>query len=411
MIGAGMAGLTAAHALAEAGANVVVLEARERIGGRLYTRRDLADTPVELGGELIHGRGAATWALVAGEPPVKTAELPHVEDEGTTKAPSIKEVDFASLPTPLQTENLAEYIDRAGLGGEHLPDELRYMDMDEEPLRLMSAAYVMQWYRGSVESGELYGEHDFRIPGGYDQLLEPLAKGLNIQLGARVERIDWSDSEHVTVSYFQAGQVHTATARAVVCTLPVGVLQHNDVQFVPALPAEKFEAMHAVSTVDIAKLIYVFDEHVLPEVTGQLFAQDQNPSMWWNGTFGNSMATGDIVIGWAAGTKARELLAMDYAAALEYGCKSLGAILRKPDLKPKVQIMHNWAGDPYARGAYSFVPPGVAASVHDELAKPTANKIFWAGEATNGKNPSTVHGAYESGLRAATEARSALGLS
>jgi monoamine oxidase len=118
-----------------------------------------------------------------------------------------------------------------------------------------------------------------------------------------------------------------------------------------------------------------------------------------------------VAVGWGAGDSARKLLAMEYDDALAAGLETLRKVAGKPGLTPVRRIVHNWAGDPYARGAYSFVPRGSTASVYDALAAPTADKLFWAGEATYGKDPATVHGAYESGLRAAAEVKQALHLS
>ncbi len=394
IIGAGIAGLAAAQRLQRAGKRVIVLEARDRIGGRLYTRRDLAEVPVELGGELVHGTQAATWGLINQEG-IRTTEL---RAPGGSEAP---QMDFAQLPKPQAQENVEQYLARVNLDGRRMPPYLQFLSVDDEPLRRMNARFFFAYYSHQSAQGELYGDHDFRVPDGYDQLPRALAKDIAIRTQAIVQEIHWSDSG-TSVLFLHGRRVETAEARAVIITLPIGVLRHGDVRFTPALPAEKTNAIQSFSTVDVAKMIYVFDKKVLPDGVDQLYDFANNPPMWWRGSAGHPQAAGDVVIAWTAGDNARALLEQDYEAALQTGLHSLRRLLGDESLLPVNGIMHNWAGDPYARGAYSFLL-AESDEARTMLAAPVGNTLFWAGEATSSENGSTVHGAYESGLRAADE--------
>lgn len=394
IVGAGVAGLSAAQKLQRAGKRVVVLEARDRIGGRLYTRRDLAEVPVELGGELVHGTQAATWGIINQEN-IRTTEL---------RAPSGPEPaapDFSRLPKPYPHENVEQYLARINLDGRRMPPYLQFLSVDDEPLRRMDARFFFAYYSHQSAQGELYGDHDFRVPDGYDQLPQALARDITVRTQSIVQEIHWSD-EGVKVLFLHNRHIVTAKARAVVITLPIGVLRHGDVRFVPALPAEKTHAIQSFSTVDVAKMIYIFDKKVLPDGVDQLHDFTNNPPMWWRGSAGHPQAKGDVVIAWTAGDNARALLEQDYETALYTGLRSLRRLLDDDMLLPANGIMYNWAGDPYARGAYSFLLTG-SNEAHDALGKPVGNTLFWAGEATSNENGSTVHGAYESGLRAAGE--------
>lgn len=394
VIGAGVAGLSAARKLVEAGKQVVVLEARNRIGGRLYTRRDLADIPVELGGELVHGTQAATWKVI-GQAGIRTVEL------GQPDGSESPELDFSRLPKPLPHENVEQYLARIRLDGRRMPPYLQFLSVDDEPLRRMDARFFFAYYSHQSAHGELYGEHDFRVPDGYDQLPQALAGGLDIRTQAIVQEVRWSE-EGATVLFLHNRAVKTLTAKTVLVTLPIGILRHGDVRFTPALPAVKTSAVQQFSTVDVAKMVYIFDRPVLPQGVDQLYDFTANPPMWWRGSAGHPDTPGDVVIAWTAGDNARALLEQDYESALYTGLESLRKLLGDDQLLPVRAIMHNWAGDPYARGAYSFLLTG-SDTAHEELAKPTNNVLFWAGEATSTENSSTVHGAYESGLRAAAE--------
>jgi monoamine oxidase len=394
VVGAGVSGLAAAQALKQAGKRIVVLEARDRIGGRIFTRRDIAEIPVELGGELVSGTQAATWPLIR-EHGIRTVEL------APANASERLRLDFSKLPKPHAHEDVAEYLARINMGGKHMPPYLQFLSMDDEPFRRMEARFFFAYYSHQSASGELYGEHDFRVPDGYDQVPHVLAKGVPLRLKAVVQEIEWSETQ-AKVLFLHNHKIEAVQAKTVLLTLPIGILRHGDVHFSPALPPSKIAAIQNFSTVDVAKMIYTFDHPVLPDDIDQLHDFKSNPPMWWRGSAGHNDYDGDVIVAWTAGDNARTLLEQDYETALFTGLQSLRKLLDNDDLMPTKAIMHNWAGDPYTRGAYSFSLTG-SDEAHDILGRPVGNTLFWAGEATNAKHQSTVHGAYESGLRAAEQ--------
>ncbi|MFE4369692.1 flavin monoamine oxidase family protein [Streptomyces sp. NPDC056835] len=201
VIGAGAAGLSAARELTDAGQNVVVVEARDRIGGRLWTRHGALSIPVELGAQFIHGRNASTWELVRRQ--------------------------------GLETHTHAETHSRKRVG---------------DP-----------WRKTTLKIPT-----NFQVVGGYHQVLHPLAEGLSIQLNTVVNRVEHAPGKVVVVAE-QDGRRATYQARAAVVALPVAVLNAGVVTFSPELGKEKTDAFRAVPHVAISKVLMEFDRPVLPD--------------------------------------------------------------------------------------------------------------------------------------------------
>jgi polyamine oxidase len=408
VVGAGMAGLTAARRLHDAGARLVVLEARDRAGGRVHTRHDLGPTPVELGGEFVHGHYARTWELLR-EHGIATVAM-RESTAGEPDGASVHDEAWRTLPEPEPRETMTDYLARQGLRGESIPREIRYIDVDNEPLSRWNARALRHWLMPSRANGhEVYGEHDFRVPGGYDQVVDILADGLPITFEATVSGIDHTSPDRVSVTYRKHGRVHRAVAHTVVSTLPVGVLRHNDVTFTPPLPRAHREAIQAFGIVDVAKLVYVFPGPVLPDGVTVLEDDGNVPPAWLSGSHGVAARSETVLVGWAAGDSARRLLRVERDEALAIGLASLRRLLGRPDLQPARTLFHHWGADPFARGAYTFVPHAAPPTINDQLAQPVGGRLFLAGEATFAEDPATVNAAYISGERAANGVLATLG--
>lgn len=408
VIGAGMAGLGAARTLHDAGASVTVLEARDRIGGRTHTSHDIADFPVELGAEYIHGSITSTWELVR-ELGLRTVAAEDADgilvrdanggwQRATTamQDPAFRAAfwDVDELSEPAQPgEDWESYLRRRGFNDAQIDIVARSHanSMGEAP-RLMSAYHMLL---DLDENDGENGEGDFRILEGYTAIYTHLARGLDIRLNAPVSRIAWGDAG-VEVTTAQG----VFRAERVVITLPIGVLQAGDVVFDPPLPAAKQHAIQGMNMGPVMKLIYVFDAPITPPNIGMLFTGD-NPPEWWSPSIGQDTSF-TVWTAFIAGDFARELLAMGEAAALERGLRMLREGFDQPNLKPRTMRWVNWPGDPYARGGYSSVKPG-----HENapvvLAQATP-PLYWAGEATAPYHRiATADGALNTGVRAARE--------
>jgi monoamine oxidase len=409
VIGAGVAGLAAAATLLRAGEDVIVLEATDRLGGRIHTSRDFADHPVELGAEFIHGDRAATWQIIdqlglatlhwrkdddslvrleTGELlTMREARQAHPEFD-ITRSWDLPEVD------PLPNEDWHSYLVRIGFDR----DQLRYVRRSfanacGESMRFLSARAILDGIRGD---GNANGAGDYRLLSGYDRIIGHLAAGLDIRSDDPVTGVSWR-AEHVTVSTLDGEQYQ---ARAVIIAVPLGVLQADIIQFEPALPDVKHAALFGLRMGPVIKLIYRFAAPLLEPQFMALYSR-LNPPMWWSPSAGQDSEQ-TVWSAFVSGDWAMELLSHGEEAALEAGLQSLRSELDRPGLQAEAARLVNWPEQPYTRGGYSFTLPG-HENARAKLAAPTP-PLFWAGEATGLEHSAaTVHGALQSGRRAARQ--------
>ncbi len=411
IIGAGMAGLSAAYHLRQAGFEAIVLEARDRIGGRVWTNRDFADIPVEFGAELIHGCTAEvnTWEWVR-KLGLKTLHWQKTSDSmirledgrwltmGAARAASA-ELDvtrswkLGDVPEPDDDEDLRTYLKRIGFN----ETQLRYVqrsfaNAQGDSMEFLNAKVHVNLFVDG-DSDEEY--EDYRILDGYDAYYEELAAGLDIRLNTAVRAVDWSAGVTVTTA-----DGRTFAGENAVITLPVGVLKANRVQFTPDLPTIKQEALAGLKMGPVMKMVYEFEAHLLHPAIGAIYAQG-NPPMWWSPSLGREQ--GAVV--WTAffsGDYAREMLKLGEAGALRQGLNTLRQEVGNPDLEYKQARWVNWPEDEFSLGGYSICLPGHYHAC-EKLAQATP-PLYWAGEATAAHHLiATVHGAYASGQRAAHE--------
>lgn len=411
VVGAGPAGLASAAALTASGREVIVLEARDRIGGRVATDRSFGPVPIELGGELLHGSTSSLWYLVAA-----TGTETWAMGQAHERAPDGGWMPLGTgrehlgvpedAPAPLPGEHAAGYLARLGFTRPQIPIGARMFDIDSEGLEQWSAALARD--TGLLDGGTEGLGDDHHLAGGLDRLLAVLAENLDIRFGHRVERIGRT-SDHVQVGVEVAGERQTFDAAQCVVTLPIGVLQSGSVVFEPALPPAKQRAIAGLGSGDATKLIYHLPHPVFPRGHAMLHDPALLPSDWWLASHapdgsrpvGSGALTGQVVVGWATGDDARTLLDAGVDRALALGLESLRELTGDASLTPLAATSHDWRADPFAAGAYCYVPPGAEDAI-PQLAAPTDGRIFWAGEAT-AEDPMTIHGALDSGWRAAEQ--------
>lgn len=413
IVGAGVAGLAAGRMLHDAGCSILIVEARNRIGGRIHTNYDFASIPIEFGAEFIHGDRAVTVDLVKSAglhtlPVVRMGNL--CWSDGKNPA-----LPLAQLPDPLlqtltgllqaydqlseaplpQDVSLADYLQGRGWTGEAL-----------------AAADVLlaQTCCASIETLSCYdliremksdtaGHGESRIREGYGRLLDWYRADYPIHFNSLVQGIQWGDGDVRVISNGQSYQAHTC-----IITIPVSLLQNGTIHFSPSLPSAKQWAIHAFRMEAATKLIYRFRERLWDENL-TFMAHTGLTTRWWTPSYGREE---DAVIAcYVTAERAQKIDALDEATALDIGLRELSTLLDIPlnDLSKAVITSKRlaWAADPLALGGYAHVPTGMA-ECRPLLARPEGNRLFFAGEATAyDTNPQTVHGAIESGWRAARE--------
>jgi monoamine oxidase len=434
IIGAGMAGLAAARRLNEEGLSVAIVEARDRIGGRVHTIRPASlPMPIELGADFIHGKSPELWSIC------EEAALAIYESNGE----HWESRDHKLAKLQRFWEELEEITDKMeNTSGDMTVAHFLESCCNDPRLadaRTQTTAYIQGFHAGPIDvigiaglrhvdaaSDSVDGDRAFRIVDGYDRVAEWLRSRLDpalssIHLEARVEAIEWSE-EGVTLRMRSSSgeELAALTARHAVITLPLGILQAppeqpGSVRFIPDIP-DKRKAAEGVRMGDVMKVMLRFrrrfweERSIVAGAKGEslermlfLHAPGKPLPTWWSWL----PVEGPVLTGWAGGPAATKLVALDDDAirecALDSLAEALGVGRARIDEELVESYLHNWSRDPHARGAYSYLPVG-GLEAQKALAAPVAGTLFFAGEATElGGHIGTVHGAIMTGIRAARE--------
>ncbi|HKA39928.1 MAG TPA: NAD(P)/FAD-dependent oxidoreductase, partial [Burkholderiales bacterium] len=425
--GAGLAGLAAAHDLTARGATVTVVDARDRVGGRVWTRTEAGlPPPVELGPEFIHGRPPVTFALMrkAGIAAVD-APIFRVAFRDGSLAPRGDDV-FAEVRRVVRRHAAAlarrdmsfeAFLARAA---REMSDEavtfarMRAQGYDAaEPARLSARAIAEEWgNEGGQNAGHL------RPAGGYGALLDALAaalgSGVELRLRSVVRAVRWKRGEvevlgTTSKSKGSASEPFRVVARKAVVTLPLGVLQlgpraRGAVRFSPALAAKR-KPLEGLVAGAVIKVPLLFRTAFWEELEGGRYRnvsffhapEGAFPTFW---TAAPERAP--LLNAWAGGPRALRLAGKSAREIVRQAVRSLESMFGQSGLEDLLQAawVHDWQKDPYARGAYSYVAVG-GHGAREALAAPLREALYFAGEATDFEGEhATVAGALQSGLRA-----------
>lgn len=404
VVGGGVAGLAAVQRLRAAEVDTVLIEARERLGGRVWTGASGWD----FGASWIHGRRGNPLVGLARELGVQTLPFDYdnhwrfdASGELSEERDRAIEIDFlnlekavsraqahASSPAALSAvvqKQLAalEGTRRAGL--RYAVNSNIVLEYAADPARLSLAHF---------DAGAAQPGGDLVFPGGYSQILPAFGRPTELHLGNRVRKIAWSE-EGVKVSMDQ-GEV---VGQAAIVTLPLGVLQAGAVEFEPALPKSHQRAIERLGFGTLNKLFLQFPEVRWP----------REPSMfgylgegWWEEWLNFVPINGQpVLVGFNGGSVAEEAEKLSDRELVNGALKVLRNMFGRDLPWPTRVFATRWKSDPYARGAYSHYAPGSSPQDRKVLASPVASSLVFAGEACSVDHPSTVHGALASGRQAA----------
>ena len=427
IVGAGVAGLAAAAELKTSGYRVLVLEARERIGGRVFTHRDARlPLPIELGAEFIHGEAKRTRQLLSD---ATQAAIDLAGEHWRAEGGKLRPAD--------ELERIARVLKRVDRRG----NDLAFSDFLEHRVagkrvaadRRAAARFVQGFHAADLEhvstkSAAPEGLESVRrigrVVSGYDVVPHWLARDLgeHIRLETEVVEVRWEPGQvELTVNGGSGGRERIKT-RAAVLTFPIGVLEaarrrHEGPRIDP-FPSRVAKALDRLAMGSATRLVVWF--HEFPWRSPSRFPQGAEPSrtgfihlaegpfiVWWTAY----PVELPVAVAWCGGPPSIQHSGRARAEVEGLAFSSLAAQLGIPRRRVTSRVReswwHDWTADPFARGAYSYMRVnGMGAA--KELAKPVESTLFFSGEATDTEASGTVEGALASGERVASQVKRAL---
>ncbi|WP_263411211.1 flavin monoamine oxidase family protein [Terriglobus tenax] len=414
IIGAGMAGLTAARSLAESGVRVALLEASSRVGGRILTVRE-GEEIVELGAEFVHGKPPELWRLIE-EAGLETFELEgdnltfegqrlqQGEDMGENFS-AMEQFEDWQKPDLSFAAFLAQHPEIDDAARQQLIGFVEgFNAADHHDISVLSLGLQQK------AEEEIEGDRLFRVRAGYDlvpqhQLARAQAAGAHLYLETSVESMDWQP-HRVTLQAQQHERPVCFTGQQVIVAVPLGVLKSGSISFSPQPPALR----HATGLCmgQARRFTLIFRERFWqsdPALANLsfFFARDAMPPVWWTAHPANS----HTLTAWVGGPRAHQLSGLTPANLAELACVQLATIFARPVEQIRAQLLHclahDWQRDPCALGAYSYVSVG-GAEASLRMSEPAQGTVYFAGEHTDTTGHwGTVHAAVRSGIRAARQ--------
>lgn len=408
VVGAGLAGLSAARVLRDAGRNVTVVEARSRIGGRIHTSRVWPDLPMDLGASWIHGQRGNPLTALAREAGARVVATRY--DAAILKDANGRDIDpdlrgaerilrgaLAEADRKSRDLSVLDALEAssgwrgADAGLRRLVLYLVNSTLEQEygaPARQLSA-----WY--GQEDAE-FGGQDALFPGGFDQIAAYLARGLDIRLSAEVTGIA---PGHVRLA--DGGRID---ADVIVCTLPLGVLQSGRIRFAEPLAQDRVAASRSLRMGLLNKCWLRFDGIHWPDDVDWIGWLGPRPGLWGEWVSLARTLRAPVLVGFNAADAATEVESLSDRDTVAAAREALRSMFGSGFPAPRAAQATRWGQDRHTFGSYSYNAVGTRPSTRAELAGPDWDgKIWFAGEATSARYFGTAHGAVLSGRAVARD--------
>jgi len=409
VIGAGIAGLSAARALKDAGHSVAVLEGRDRIGGRIHTSRLWPDVPVDLGASWIHGADDNPLTGLAQAAGISTAitrygsARRHYAETLRPTAPGDREDNWASNVVARarsaaeradRDRSLREAIDRVNPPAQRSALQRAQLEFhlagEYEQEYAGAAGQLSAW---NLDDAEAFSGDDALFPGGYDQIIRFLGRDLDIRLNAIVSEVRWGEGGVALV----LGNGDVLRAGQVIVTVPLGVLKSGNLRFVPELPGDKREVIERLGMGLLNKHFLRFDRAFWPTGYDWHELVKETPGRWsqW---LSLAKVGAPVLMGFTGADAARAIEPNDDRAIVAEAMQAVRMMFGPGALEPVGWQLTRWSMDPLSLGSYSFNAVGSTRADREVLARAEAGgALRFAGEACSSAHPGTVHGALLSG--------------
>jgi monoamine oxidase len=424
IIGAGIAGLAAANTLVNNHVPVLVLEARDRVGGRIFTSYSWGPG-LDLGASWIHGINNNPIAELVAEKALITIPTYYSDQEGLERFKSFvfHNTEGKTLPEtetkkflvlaeefeqvlaretektrdPSIEDKLQEFIQQKNLD----PQSARFFRYiaalvftheHAADLNVLSVNFTQVSNRSRVSGQNVV------LPYGYNQILPDLVKNIPLALNQTVKKITYGENG-VDIDT-QNQHFH---ADYVIITVPLGVLKAGTIHFSPALPKQKQNSIHKLRMGVYDKIYLLFDKPFWDKDSEWLGYAPSNPKETIDILNYYKVNKTPILLLFTAGSLAEHMELWTDKKIVDHMMGILRKIYGKNIPNPSAYTITRWNQDPYSYGSYSYLPRGENLNHFQILAEPVSSRLFFAGEATSSTDPATVHGAYATGLRAATE--------
>ena len=412
VIGGGIAGISAARKLHDEGQEVLILEARDRIGGRIHTI-NLGGEPVDLGATWLNGERNNPVAEAASKYQIKKVSLPDETPKLTFD--SFSESTFSSNIIDNYSDNffrklrklkrklgasasMSEAADAYIASHNLVGDAARHARwaIEQFNVELFYAGPATKTSLKWFDEDEDFEGKDFGFPDGYAQVVDAMASGLNIEYNRPVKKIDYSNPEEIKVD--ADGQIYKGSR--VIITVPLGVLKAGHIDFIPSLPNKKLEAINRLEMGTLEKVILQFD-HVFWPKGGLIYIDEPQGRLPLYLDISAISHNPTLVVFYGGEQSVSILGRYDDHSIQKLVLDRLSQALNKEIPEPIAYHVTRWGQDPFTLGSYSFIPVGSSPRDMKELAKPVDERMFFAGEACSPDYYGQTHGAMISGLKAA----------